>query len=366
MAIKRRKCQIKFKQIFNFSILEKSIFDILKTKHSQLMKKLVSFIFTIFISCYGIAQESMTFQAEIANKNGNTLFIKEGRKIIQEIYADSKGVFKATFPIKEGRYDMYDGVEYAQLYLKNGYDLKMTMDAQAFDETIKFQGKGANENNYLAEETRLEQKFDYNKLLASDETDFKKTIAEKQKNDADRMSKSKLDPAFVALHMKELGENIAGLQEYYAQILANKQMNNKPAPNFDYENHKGGKTTLESLKGKYVYVDVWATWCGPCRAEIPSLKKMETDFHDKNIAFVSVSVDADKDHDKWKTFVTEKELSGIQLYAGKTPVSDFIMAFKINTIPRFILIDPTGKVIDADAKRPSDPKLQEQLSSLLQ
>ncbi|WP_162126693.1 hypothetical protein [Flavobacterium phycosphaerae] len=138
------------------------------------MKKLASLICTLFIAASGISQESMTFQAEIANKNGTTLFIKDGKKIIQEIYADSKGLFKATFPIKEGMYDMYDGVEYAQLYLKNGYDLKMTMDAQAFDETIKFQGKGANENNYLAEETRLEQKFDYNKLLASDEASFKK------------------------------------------------------------------------------------------------------------------------------------------------------------------------------------------------
>ena len=126
------------------------------------------------------------------------------------------------------------------------------------------------------------------------------------------------------------------------------------------------KTTLESLKGKYVYVDVWATWCGPCRAEIPSLKKMEADFHGKNIAFVSVSVDAEKDHDKWKTFVTEKELSGIQLYAGKTVLSEFIKTFEVNSIPRFILIDPTGNVVDADAARPSNPKLKEQLDSLLQ
>jgi thiol-disulfide isomerase/thioredoxin len=67
----------------------------------------------------------------------------------------------------------------------------------------------------------------------------------------------------------------------------------KPSPVFDYENHKGGKTSLESLKGSYVYVDVWATWCGPCRQEIPLLK-VEQQFEGKNIKFVSISVDTQK------------------------------------------------------------------------
>jgi len=158
---------------------------------------------------------------------------------------------------------------------------------------------------------------------------------------------------------------LAGLQQEYSQVLVIKKMNGKKAPNFDYENHAGGKTTLESLSGKYVFVDVWATWCGPCRAEIPSLKELEKSFHGKNIAFVSISVDAEKDHDKWKTFVTEKQLTGIQLYAAKTAEPNFIGAFNINTIPRFILIDPSGNVLDADAARPSDPKLKTQLEGLV-
>jgi thiol-disulfide isomerase/thioredoxin len=119
------------------------------------------------------------------------------------------------------------------------------------------------------------------------------------------------------------------------------------------------------MKGKYVYIDVWATWCGPCRAEIPYLKKAEEKYHGKNIEFVSISVDTDKDHDKWKNFVTEKALGGIQLFADKNWNSDFIKAFGINSIPRFILIDPNGVVVDADAKRPSNPKLIEQLDGLL-
>ncbi len=61
----------------------------------------------------------------------------------------------------------------------------------------------------------------------------------------------------------------------------------------------------------------------------------------------------------------EKELGGAQLFADKNWMSDFIKAFNINSIPRFILIDPSGNVVDADAARPSDPRLQEQLNKLL-
>lgn len=131
----------------------------------------------------------------------------------------------------------------------------------------------------------------------------------------------------------------------------------KASPAFDYENHKGGKTSLESLKGKYVYVDVWATWCGPCRKEIPSLKKVEEQYHGKNIEFVSISIDALKDHEKWNKFVTEKQLAGIQLFADNDWNSKFVKDYAIDGIPRFILIDPNGNIINADAPRPSDPKL---------
>jgi thiol-disulfide isomerase/thioredoxin len=130
-----------------------------------------------------------------------------------------------------------------------------------------------------------------------------------------------------------------------------------PSPAFDYENHKGGKTSLESLKGKYVYIDVWATWCGPCHREIPALQKLEEDYKAKNIAFVSISIDAKKDYEKWKKMVTDKQLGGIQLIADSDWNSQFALDYAIMSIPRFILLDPDGKIVNADAPRPSDPAL---------
>ena len=113
------------------------------------MKKLVSFILIAFVSAIAMAQETITFQAEITNKNGDIIYIKDNQKTIQEIKGDSKGIFKATFSVKEGVYQLFDGVEYAQLYLKNGFDIKMALDASNFDESIKFKGKGEKENNFL-------------------------------------------------------------------------------------------------------------------------------------------------------------------------------------------------------------------------
>ena len=345
--------------------LKKLLYLVLQLKQTT-MKNLFTLLTVILFSSAVFAQDNMVFQAKIENKNGDILYIKDNGVTVQEIKINPKGLFQSQFPIKEGMYQMFDGVEYAQLFLKNGYDLKMTMDATQFDESIKFEGKGSKENNYLAEETLADASFGYDKLFVLDEQSFNKALEEKTNADAEKINKAGLEGIFVELHKKEVEANLLGLRQYYAMAQAKKKMNNVAAPNFDYENHAAGKTTLESLKGKYVYIDIWATWCGPCRAEIPSLKKIEAALHGKNIEFVSISVDAEKDHDKWKTFVTDKELSGIQLYAGKTPVSDFIKAFQVNTIPRFILIDPSGKVVDADAARPSDPKLQELLNSLVQ
>ncbi|OUS01873.1 hypothetical protein A9Q86_04285 [Flavobacteriales bacterium 33_180_T64] len=141
----------------------------------------------------------------------------------------------------------------------------------------------------------------------------------------------------------------------------------KPSPQFvNYENHKGGEISLSDLNGKYVYVDVWATWCGPCIREIPALKDVEKKFHNENIEFVSTSIDQAKNHDKWVDMVNDKDLGGVQLMADNDWNSKFVKDYAIQGIPRFILIDPNGNIVNADAPRPSDPKLIELLEKELE
>lgn len=139
----------------------------------------------------------------------------------------------------------------------------------------------------------------------------------------------------------------------------------QPSPKFvNYKNYEGEITSLDDLTGKYVYIDVWATWCAPCKVEIPFLKEIEKQYHEKNIAFVSVSVDMSKDYDKWRKMVKKEELGGIQLFADKNFESDFIKNYMIQGIPRFILIDPQGNIVTANAPRPSDKKLKELFDEL--
>lgn len=131
-----------------------------------------------------------------------------------------------------------------------------------------------------------------------------------------------------------------------------------PSPGFAYQNIDGDMVSLEDLKGKYVYVDVWATWCGPCLREVPSLKVLEGDYHDAPIEFVSISIDVEKDFEKWQKMVVDKELKGIQLFADNDWKSDFVKAYAIDGIPRFIMIDKDGNIVDPNAPRPSDPAIR--------
>jgi len=167
--------------------------------------------------------------------------------------------------------------------------------------------------------------------------------------------------AFLATGPSE--ENLALFTERYE--LYKTIVPGKDSPDFDYENHAGGNTALADLEGKYVYVDVWATWCGPCIREIPSLKQLEADYHEQNIAFVSISIDVAKDYEKWNKMVNEKELGGIQLFADKNWESDFVTGYGIKGIPRFIVIGPDGKIVDADAARPSNPDIRKLFDELI-
>lgn len=160
---------------------------------------------------------------------------------------------------------------------------------------------------------------------------------------------------------------IDAAEERYNEITNSKQLTKGSiSPLFAYENTNGDLVKLSDFKGNYVYIDVWATWCAPCIKQIPYIKKLEKRYHDKNIVFVSISVDKKEIKDTWKQFIHDKELDGIQLFADNSFESDFMNAYAVNSIPRFILIDPEGKIIDPEAPRPSFEKTKTILDGLLE
>jgi thiol-disulfide isomerase/thioredoxin len=132
-----------------------------------------------------------------------------------------------------------------------------------------------------------------------------------------------------------------------------------PAVDFKFPDANGKQIALSDFKGKLVYIDVWATWCGPCKQEIPHLKKLEEEYHNnKNIVFLSVSVDKSKDHAKWKEFLVKEGLKGVQIFAGDDSHKYMLEPYKISGIPRFILIGKDGNIISTDAPRPSSSEIK--------
>ncbi|WP_182961162.1 TlpA family protein disulfide reductase [Pedobacter gandavensis] len=136
------------------------------------------------------------------------------------------------------------------------------------------------------------------------------------------------------------------------------------AVDFTFPDQNGKMVSLTDFKGKVVVLDIWATWCNPCKKEIPYLKKLEEEFKGKDVVFVSISTDELKDKGNWLKMVADMKLGGVQLYAGGfvNKVTDF---YKIETIPRFIVIDKEGKLVSPNSARPSDPKLKAMLETEL-
>lgn len=134
------------------------------------------------------------------------------------------------------------------------------------------------------------------------------------------------------------------------------------SPTFELYDINNNLVTLEGLKGKLVYIDIWATWCIPCIREIPALKKLEKGFRSENIEFVSICFSDTKEN--FEKMVKEKDMSGIQLFAPYVSIS-FFEDYFVSGIPRFILIDQEGKIIDGNAYNPSNPKMKEQLLEYL-
>ena len=87
------------------------------------------------------------------------------------------------------------------------------------------------------------------------------------------------------------------------------------------------------------------------------MNEIEEKYKGKNIAFVSISIDRDKEVEKWKSMIAEKKMGGIQLWAGGNSPVEFVDRYYVKGIPRFILLDPNGNIIKQNAPRPSDEKL---------
>ena len=336
------------------------------------MKKIIITLttFLLLMACKNepVIKDYVTLSGTMTNAITKELKILDNRnKVIKTISLNDDNFFTDTLKVSKGVYSITDGTDYASLYLENGYDIAMTLDTKEFDETLTFTGNGSDGSNYLAKKMLMqEQTFNnLNDLYVLEEDVFLNSINDKKNEFIHLKDEYKnLDSTLVAMDNNDTEMLFKFIAGQYSKASKMAKLKGTPSPKFtNYENYNGGTTSLDDLKGKFVYIDVWATWCGPCKVEIPYLKEVEKEFHDKNIAFVSISVDKLGAYEAWKKMIAEKEMGGIQLFAGTD--SKFAEDYQIDGIPRFILIDDKGNIVNPDAPRPSNPKLKEVLDGLL-
>ncbi len=160
--------------------------------------------------------------------------------------------------------------------------------------------------------------------------------------------------AFLDTFLEELNKKYPNTEEVIfleKQIkLLRKIATGSNAPAFSLKNKDGKTVSLSDLKGKYILIDFWATWCQPCIREIPFSKELEEEFSD-DVTFVYVCM-ASKE-DKWKEMVAEKGLKGLQLFTEGEQEKQMADDYQVSFFPTYILLDREGKIITKNI-RPSN------------
>ncbi|MBT6699350.1 MAG: TlpA family protein disulfide reductase [Flavobacteriales bacterium] len=243
------------------------------------------------------------------------------------------------------------------MYCNPDDTVHITIDTKEFDETIIY--TGSEESNFLAWKFLYIEEMDYpNVKTILDTTELNQKLDSLTNPMHLKMISLALNDNFIESEKKEHEQ----MRNYFlAQYTKNQkmlEMIGKAAIDFTYPDMDSNMISLSDFKGSYVYVDVWATWCGPCRYEIPFLIQLEKDYHDANIIFMSVSVDVEEAKQKWIDMINEKDMGGVQLISTYGWKSQIMKDYAINGIPRFMLFDREGNVISVDAPRPSSDEIR--------
>lgn len=277
------------------------------------------------------------------------------------------GTFSDTMRVNEGMYLIQISDLLADIYMRNGDRLHLETDYADEQAPIRFSGKGSS-----VEYSRILESF--NEIFArlyddpirtsNQSLDSLQHEVTSQYNNLKTQNKNATSTLWRELD-RRFQDNLSDLGNMYQSKSELESLQGQKLPEYKFQDLEGRVSRSEYWKGKYVYIDVWAQWCAPCLKEIPALKKLHSDYEDYNIQFVSLSVDQMKDFEKWQDEAVKQEMLWLQLIAPESWDSDFVKFFQIRGIPRYILLDPEGGIIDADAPRPTDMEIRSVLDALL-
>ncbi len=331
----------------------------------------------LLLGCSTTPSDQMRFSGKVVNHDETqSIRIYRGTTLLHEFPIQSDGSYNDAFEVEEGLAFIVYGSKFKRVYVKNGFNTKFTVDNADFYATATLKGDGA--DIFALEDEFDELEAEYSDLIIDNPTleYFESASATYRADFTSILDRNGIaDSAQVTNLMAEVDDFISRFRiKIESRVNVTEELQEgDPSPTFvNYENFAGGFSSLSDFQGKFVYIDFWTTWCGPCLKEFPKLKELEAEYADRNIEFVYISLDAPQDHrddpnkarQAWIDYVEEHELGGVQLFSDKAFDSEFVKDYKIDFIPRYVLIDSEGKIISADAPRPSNPTLLEMFEEL--
>ncbi|MDO5510961.1 MAG: TlpA disulfide reductase family protein [Weeksellaceae bacterium] len=327
-------------------------------------------LITILISCQKEELNHVTLSGAITNAPPDLdsvyVFVPEGFQRGIPVMID--GSFSDTLTVSEGMYMIQIDDIIADIYLKNGDKLHMQTDYADEMAPVKFSGQGSSvEYSNILEEFNQIFLSIYSSEFGSVTDSNIATLQHKITEDYNALKRKNRNARSMLWREldRKFNDNLHGLQNLMVSRTYTDSLRGTNMPQYQFLALEGTNINSQNWQGKYVYIDVWAQWCAPCIKELPALKQLSEQYADKNIEFVSLSLDLEKDIDKWKEAVQKHQMTWQQARVPQAWDSEFVNHFQINGIPRVIILDPMGGIIHADGPRPTDAETQNLLNSIL-
>jgi thiol-disulfide isomerase/thioredoxin len=184
-------------------------------------------------------------------------------------------------------------------------------------------------------------------LNSNEQVEFASQFADSLANFSTSAGEFEISRSVYTALLNKYGAEHAEVKQKVTDELAQLDRVGKPAPTIEVKDIDGKSFRFTNLKGKYILVDFWATWCAPCLAELPRVQAAHTKYREKGFEIVQISLDETKP--AVVDFVKVRKLPWVQIH-NATSLGDMVAAFGVSSIPATFLIDPSGKIVRLDLR----------------